>query len=165
MRLSLIAARSENGVIGSGPDIPWNARGEQLLFKALTYNQWLLVGRKTFESMGMLPNRKYAVISRKDKQHEGVLVFPSIKTAIHGLNSKTNHVFVSGGGQIYEALISQVNTIHISTVHEKVDGDIYFPEIPQHFSLVFEQKFQSNIDYTYQIWSNLNEKQPAYKRP
>lgn len=161
MKLSLIAARSENGVIGSGLDIPWNARGEQLLFKALTYNQWLLVGRKTFESMGMLPNRKYAVISRKYEQYEGVLVFPSIKTAIHELSSITNHVFVSGGGQIYEALISQVSTIHISTVHEKVDGDIYFPEIPEYFSLTFEQKFQSNIDYTYQIWSNLKQEKAS----
>nr|BCT22993.1 hypothetical protein [Klebsiella pneumoniae] len=46
MKISLISAVSENGVIGSGPDIPWSVKGEQLLFKALTYNQWLLVGRK-----------------------------------------------------------------------------------------------------------------------
>ncbi|EPK6470324.1 TPA: dihydrofolate reductase, partial [Escherichia coli] len=52
MKVSLMAAKAKNGVIGCGPDIPWSAKGEQLLFKALTYNQWLLVGRKTFESMG-----------------------------------------------------------------------------------------------------------------
>ena len=63
MKLSLIAAVAENGVIGSGSNIPWQAKGEQLLFKAMTYNQWLLVGRKTFESMGKLPNRKHAVTS------------------------------------------------------------------------------------------------------
>ncbi|MGQ9093919.1 dihydrofolate reductase, partial [Klebsiella pneumoniae] len=63
MKLSLMAAISKNGVIGNGPDIPWSAKGEQLLFKAITYNQWLLVGRKTFESMGALPNRKYAVVT------------------------------------------------------------------------------------------------------
>ncbi|MFO5702017.1 dihydrofolate reductase, partial [Klebsiella pneumoniae] len=50
--------------MGNGPDIAWSAIGEQLLFKAITYNQWLLVGRKTFESMGALPNRKYAVVTR-----------------------------------------------------------------------------------------------------
>ncbi|EQB6762499.1 dihydrofolate reductase, partial [Escherichia coli] len=54
MKLSLMVAISKNGVIGNGPDIPWSAKGEQLLFKAITYNQWLLVGRKTFESMGAL---------------------------------------------------------------------------------------------------------------
>ena len=53
LKISLISAVSENGVIGSGPDIPWSVKGEQLLFKALTYNQWLLVGRKTFDSMGV----------------------------------------------------------------------------------------------------------------
>ncbi len=63
MKLSLMVAISKNGVIGNGPDIPWSAKGEQLLFKAITYNQWLLVGRKTFESMGALPNRKYAVVT------------------------------------------------------------------------------------------------------
>ena len=51
MKLSLMVAVSENNVIGSGLDIPWQVKGEQLLFKAITFNQWLLVGRKTFESM------------------------------------------------------------------------------------------------------------------
>ncbi|MGS3881631.1 dihydrofolate reductase, partial [Escherichia coli] len=64
MKVSLMAAKAKNGVIGCGPDIPWSAKGEQLLFKALTYNQWLLVGRKTFESMGALPNRKYGTVAK-----------------------------------------------------------------------------------------------------
>lgn len=77
MKLSLMAAKSKNGIIGNGPDIPWSAKGEQLLFKAITYNQWLLVGRKTFESMGALPNRKYAVVTRSNfsTNDEGVMVF------------------------------------------------------------------------------------------
>ena len=84
MKLSLMVAISKNGVIGNGPDIPWSAKGEQLLFKAITYNQWLLVGRKTFESMGALPNRKYAVVTRSSftSDNENVLIFPSIKDAL-----------------------------------------------------------------------------------
>ncbi|MDF5285907.1 dihydrofolate reductase, partial [Vibrio parahaemolyticus] len=66
MKISIMAAVSENGVIGSGLDIPWHVQGEQLLFKAMTYNHWLLVGRKTFDSMGKLPNRKYAVVTRSE---------------------------------------------------------------------------------------------------
>ncbi|MDZ7084297.1 dihydrofolate reductase, partial [Escherichia coli] len=65
MKISLISAVSENGVIGSGPDIPWSVKGEQLLFKALTYNQWLLVGRKTFDSMGVLPNGTVAKLAMR----------------------------------------------------------------------------------------------------
>ena len=53
VKISLMAAKARNGVIGCGSDIPWNAKGEQLLLKAITYNQWLLVGRKTFEAMGL----------------------------------------------------------------------------------------------------------------
>ncbi|HBQ8570985.1 TPA: dihydrofolate reductase, partial [Klebsiella pneumoniae] len=84
MKISLMAAKARNGVIGCGSDIPWNAKGEQLLFKAITYNQWLLVGRKTFEAMGALPNRKYAVVSRSGSvaTNDDVVVFPSIEAAM-----------------------------------------------------------------------------------
>ncbi|MDM6905102.1 dihydrofolate reductase, partial [Enterobacter hormaechei] len=118
MKLSLMAAISKNGVIGNGPDIPWSAKGEQLLFKAITYNQWLLVGRKTFESMGALPNRKYAVVTRSSftSSDENVLVFPSIDEALNHLKTITDHVIVSGGGEIYKSLIDKVDTLHISTI-------------------------------------------------
>ena len=96
LKISLISAVSENGVIGSGPDIPWSVKGEQLLFKALTYNQWLLVGRKTFDSMGVLPNRKYAVVSKNgiSSSNENVLVFPSIENALKELSKVTDHVYI-----------------------------------------------------------------------
>ena len=154
MKISLMAAKSENGVIGKGPDIPWEAKGEQLLFKAITYNQWLLVGRKTFQSMGILPNRKYAVITRSGliSQDDNVLVFSSIESALRELSHHTDHVIIAGGGEIFRAMIDRVDTLHLSTVHETIDGDITFPEVPGDFKLVFEQYFESNINYTYQIW-------------
>ncbi|MGF1692551.1 trimethoprim-resistant dihydrofolate reductase DfrA [Photobacterium kagoshimensis] len=154
MKISLIAAISENGVIGCGPDIPWSVKGEQLLFKALTYNQWLLVGRKTFESMGVLPNRKYAVVTRSAlKSHaQNVLIFPSIESALEELSNYTNHVIVSGGGEVYKSTIDKADILHISTVHKSIDGDITFPEVPDNYRLVFEQCFESNINYTYRIW-------------
>ena len=86
MKLSLIAAVSENGVIGSGLDIPWSVKGEQLLFKATTYNQWLIVGRKTFESMGKLPNRKYAVITRSELKSDDKDVFYFHQLIMHYLH-------------------------------------------------------------------------------
>ncbi|MCP4321132.1 MAG: trimethoprim-resistant dihydrofolate reductase DfrA [Alteromonadales bacterium] len=154
MKLSLIAAVSENGVIGSGLDIPWSVKGEQLLFKAMTYNQWLIVGRKTFESMGKLPNRKYAVISRSDIKSEDkdVFYFSSIDNALSTLKNITDHVFVSGGGEIYKALINRAETLHISTVHNEIEGDVFFPQVPNGYNVVFEQSFSSNLDYTYRIW-------------
>jgi len=155
MKLSLIVAKSENNVIGSDSEIPWQAKGEQLIFKALTYNQWLIVGRRTFESMGKLPNRKFAVISSTldNPDDADVLVFRSVAQAIDALSKITAHVFVSGGGQVYSELIDMVDIIHVSTIHCQADGNVFFPQIPKTFHLVFEQKFNSNIDYTYQIWS------------
>lgn len=149
-----MAAISKNGVIGNGLDIPWSAKGEQLLFKAITYNQWLLVGRKTYESMGGLPNRKYAVVTRSDFQsnNENVLVFPSIDTALNQLEKITDHVIISGGGEIYKSLISKVDTLHISTIDIEPEGDVVFPKIPNDFRSVFKQDFKSNINYSYQIW-------------
>ena len=159
MKLSLIAARSQNGIIGNGPDIPWRARGEQLLFKALTFNQWLLVGRKTFSSMGVLPDRKYAVVSRSvdfvsESQNEAknVLCFESIETALTKLQEITDHVIVAGGGQLYASLIDKVDVLHLSTIHTQAEGDVFFPEVPKTFRKVFSQNFSSNIDYSYEVF-------------
>lgn len=154
MKLSLMAAISENGIIGSDLDIPWKARGEQLLFKALTYNQWLMVGRKTFNSMGKLPNRKYAVISRSsiESPDPDVQYFKSVELALEKLKQITDHVIISGGGQIYRELITKVDTLHLSVIHKNVHGNIKFPPLPELFKKVFEQQFVSNINYTYQIW-------------
>ena len=154
MKISFMVAVSENGIIGDGPNIPWKAKGEQLLFKAITHNQWLLVGRKTFESMGVLPNRKYAVLSRGNRitESENVLVFSSIETALEELAGRTPHVIVAGGGEVFKALLDQADTLHISMIHSQATGDVSFPEVPDEYTMVFEQFFESNINYTYQIW-------------
>ena len=149
-----MAAISKNGIIGNGPDIPWTVKGEQLLFKAMTYNQWLLVGRKTFETMGVLPNRKYALVTRSNfkPRNEHILVYPSIDEAFEDLPNYTKHVIVSGGGEVYKSTIDVADTLHISVIDQDVEGDIQFPQIPKKFQFVFEQEFESNINYTYQIW-------------
>lgn len=150
----MIAAAAEDHVIGRGPQIPWQAKGEQLIFSALTFNQWLIVGRKTFESMGNLVNRKFVVVSRTGFQcgDDNVIVFADMDAALNWLRERTQHVIVSGGGEIYKALMPLASTIHLSRINMHVEGDVYFPEIPADFGLVFEQGFHSNVDYTYQIW-------------
>ncbi len=141
-------------MIGAGNGLPWMAKGEQLLFQAMTYNAWLLMGRKTFESMGVLPDKKHAVLSRSKwkPKTDNVIWFPSIEEAMTALGEMTNHVFIAGGGQIYEAIIDRVDIIHLSIIHAVVSGDVFFPAMPEGFAKVFEQAFKSNIDYTYQIW-------------
>nr|AAT36682.1 dihydrofolate reductase [Escherichia coli] len=98
--------------------------------------------------MGVLPNRKYAVVSKNgiSSSNENVLVFPSIENALKELSKVTDHVYVSGGGQIYNSLIEKADIIHLSTVHVEVEGDIKFPIMPENFNLAFEQFFMSNIN-------------------
>jgi dihydrofolate reductase (trimethoprim resistance protein) len=79
------------------------------------------------------------------------MVFPSIEDALSELPKFVDHLFISGGGQIYRSTIGIVDTIHISTIHIQASGDVLFPEIPSWFKPVFTQRFQSNIDYTYEI--------------
>jgi dihydrofolate reductase (trimethoprim resistance protein) len=155
MIISLMAAKSDNNIIGDNEKIPWKAEGEQLLFKAMTYNHWLLVGRKTFEAMGRLPNRKYAVISSslEERADKDVCFFRSVDAALDYLSEKSDLVVVSGGGQIYAETISIVDVIHLSLIHCEVKGNVFFPAIPKEFKMVFSQDFNSNIDYTYQIWT------------
>lgn len=104
--------------------------------------------------MGILPNRKYAVISKNgiSPHPENVLVFSSIENALNELPNITEHLYISGGGQIYNSLIEKADTIHLSIVHTVVEGNVIFPKIPSNFNLVFEQFYSSNINYTYQIW-------------
>lgn len=118
-----MAAKAKNGVIGCGPDIP-SAKGGAATFKALTYNQWLLVGRKTFESMGALPNRKYAVVTRSGwtSNDDNVVVFQSIEEAMDRLAEFTGHVIVSGGGEIYRETLPMASTLHLSTIDIEPEG-------------------------------------------
>ncbi len=155
MKLSAIAAVSANGVIGNGLDIPWKVKGEQLLFKALTYNQYLLIGRKTFDTIGPLPDRKFAVITRNppESTDPNVHYYNSIESALTELREATDHVFIAGGGEIYHALMHKIDTLHLSLIDTEVQGDIFFPAIPQQMRKVFQMPFTSNIDYTYQIWT------------
>ncbi|MBW7411676.1 dihydrofolate reductase, partial [Escherichia coli] len=82
-----------------------------------------------------------------------VVYFASVESALAYLNNATAHIFVSGGGEIYKALIDQADVIHLSVIHKHISGDVFFPPVPQGFKQTFEQSFSSNIDYTYQIWA------------
>nr|MUD01135.1 trimethoprim-resistant dihydrofolate reductase DfrA1 [Klebsiella pneumoniae] len=98
--------------------------------------------------------RKYAVVTRSNwtAANENVVVFPSIDEAMGRLGEITDHVIVAGGGEIYHETIPMASTLHVSTIDVEPEGDVFFPNIPGKFDVVFEQQFTSNINYCYQIW-------------
>lgn len=154
MKIALVAAQSENRVIGRGIEIPWRVKGEQALFKKITTGGTLIMGRKTFDSIGRpLPGRTTIVVSRNPSLSiDGCQVADSLDRAIEQAKQLEKPIYIAGGGQLYEQSIALADTIHLTTIHTEVEGDVYFPELTDEFHLVGEENFTSNIDYTYQIF-------------
>ncbi len=129
MTLVLFAAVTDNGVIGSGNSIPWQIPGEQRRVKDLTMGKTLVMGRRTFESIGRpLPGRRSIVVTRDPQwSHDGVTVVHSVADAL--TEAGDGEVIVFGGGEIYAQTIDQADRLEITHVHQIVDGDARFPEI------------------------------------
>lgn len=132
--LALIVAVADNAVIGRGNDLPWHLPDDLKYFKRVTMGKPLIMGRKTFESIGRpLPGRANLVLSRDpDWQAEGVQVGddPQHLLAIarqHAEQSGVDEVMVIGGAGVYASLLPLVERLYVTRVHAEIDGDVYFP--------------------------------------
>jgi dihydrofolate reductase len=131
MRLSLIAALSTNDVIGRDNQIPWRLSTDLKRFKELTMGHHLIMGRKTFESVGRpLPGRTNVVITRRpDFRADGVVVVNSLEDAIHlASEAGDQEPFIAGGAEIYRLSIHRADRMYLTRVHTDIEGDTYFPE-------------------------------------
>jgi dihydrofolate reductase len=132
-----IAAMSLNRVIGNGNQIPWHLPEDFKWFKAVTSGNVIVMGRKTFESIGKpLPNRETIVLSRS------AFSFPSVKTvsSLDELPALTGNkqVFICGGAQIYEQTLPRCSELLLTLVKREVAGDAFFPKFEDQFELVEE---------------------------
>lgn len=153
MQIQLIAARANNSVIGAGPDIPWQAKGEQKLFRDITQGSTLIMGRKTFESIGRpLPGRETIIVTRSKSYHqEGCHTAENLDLAIEKAVSLGKAIFVAGGGEIYAQALPRATDIHLTTIDVNPEGDVFFPEFDKaEYELVEEQHYSTNLQYTYQ---------------
>ena len=131
MIVSMIVAVSENGVIGREGQIPWDLPADLRNFKRLTMGHHLVVGRKTWESIGRpLPGRTMIVLSRKAGfKAEGCLTAASLPEAIEIAEMAGDaEAFIAGGSRVYEQAIPLADRIYLSRVHANVRGDTLFPE-------------------------------------
>ena len=129
MNISIVVAAAENGVIGKDNQLLWKLSSDLKRFKQITSNHFILMGRKTFESIGKpLPNRTTLIISRnKECIYENCSVFSSIHEAIvFAAQQNQTEIFVIGGGEIYKQILPLANTIHLTLVHTEMEGDTYF---------------------------------------
>ena len=131
MRISLIAAMAKNRVIGRQGDIPWKIPGEQKIFKKFTLGHAVIMGRKTFESLGQpLRERTNIIVTRqKDYRAEGCLVAHDLADAIKCCPADEDEAFVCGGGQLYHEALSLADRIYLTVIPREIDGDTYFPDI------------------------------------
>jgi dihydrofolate reductase len=128
-RVVLVAAVARNGVIGDGPDIPWQLPGEQALFKALTMGHTLLMGRTTYESIGRpLPGRTTIVLTRSATwSADGVLVAHDLDEALALADGLDGDVMVAGGGEVYAAALPVADEQVVSEVDLEPAGDAHYP--------------------------------------
>ena len=127
-----IAAVAANGVIGARNDIPWRIPADWQRFKALTMGHVLIMGRKTYDSIGRpLPGRTTLVITRDRMwRGDGVRAVPSLEAAFEqALLLDPKIIFVAGGGEIYQAAWNRLTRLEITEVDQNPDGDVRFPRI------------------------------------
>ena len=131
MKMSLIAALATNNVIGRNNQVPWCLPTDLRRFKALTMGHHLIMGRKTYDSVGRpLPGRTNVVITRRDDwSDEGVIVAHSLEEALRiAASAGETEAFIAGGAEIYQLAIHRADRMHLTRVHAEVEGDTFFPE-------------------------------------
>ncbi|WP_420151610.1 dihydrofolate reductase [Spirosoma sp.] len=136
MKISLIAAVAENGIIGRNNDMPWHLPDDFMFFKQKTSHHAIIMGRKSLEALGKpLRNRTSIVVTRnQDFSTEGVTVVHTLDEAIAEARRvdqaiyQTDEIFVIGGAEIYKLALPLATTLYLTEIHQSYEGDTYFPE-------------------------------------
>jgi dihydrofolate reductase len=130
--ISAIAAMAENRVIGKNNQLPWHLPADLTHFKTITTGNCILMGRKTYESIGKpLPNRTNIILTQQPEfAAPGCIVVNSFEEALtHSLAEKNKELIIIGGAQIYTQLLPQIERIYLTIIHHLFDGDVFFPEL------------------------------------
>ena len=150
MIISLIAAMDKNRLIGRENGLPWHLPADFKHFKEVTMAKPVIMGRKTFESIGKpLPGRKNIVISRSGFDAEGVVVVDTIDKALHAADD-AEEVMVIGGASFYEQMIDRADRLYLTHVDAECDGDAWFPEFDMaDWEILSEEKHDADEKNNY----------------
>ena len=155
--ISHLVAVSNDLVIGVDNDLPWNLKDDLAHFKKYTLNKIIIMGRKTFESIGRpLPNRINYVISRTVKEIDGAHVFDNLEDAMLAAEKHNdemgiiNEIVIIGGGYLFKETLPVMNKLVITKVDCNVLGDIYYPKVEmENWKLVNSESYSKNSDNDY----------------
>lgn len=153
--LSIIVAKSKNNVIGKDNKLIWNIPDDLKRFKKLTTNHTIIMGRKTFESLGrVLPNRKHIVLTN-DKRYtvdnSNVQIIHDVEELSKYEEDNQEH-FVIGGAMIYKLLLPKCNRLYITEIDEEFEGDTFFPEIKQDEWKIVKKETGPQDDNTFKYY-------------
>lgn len=154
--IHLVVAKSDNNVIGHDNQLIWHLPNDLKHFKEITTGHPIIMGRKTFESIGRpLPNRTNIIITRnRNYSIENAKVVHSLNEALELAKEIDENIFIIGGGKIYEQAIDFADILEVTEVHENFEGDTYFPEIDlnvwKEISRIKHHKDEKNkFDYSF----------------
>lgn len=152
--ITIIAAAGENNSLGKDNDLVWHLPDDFKRFKELTSGNYILMGRKTFETFPKpLPNRNHLIITRQDNYSvpENCFVFDTIQSAIDFTDNQD--IWIIGGGEIYKQSMEIADRIELTRVHSDFEADTFFPEIGEEWELVSEEYHsvddRHKYDFTY----------------
>ena len=152
MKITLVAAIASNNVIGKENSLPWNIPEDLKRFKQMTSGHTILMGRKTFDSIGRpLPNRQNIVMTKDENfEREGIKVINDFYEALELIKESNEDVFVIGGSKIYELFEPVANSLAITRILKDFEGDAFFPDINWDlWQIEKEEKFfdeKSNVE-------------------
>ncbi len=160
MKLSFIVAYDKNKGIGKNNTLPWQLKDDLKFFKETTSNKPVIMGRKTYESIGKpLPNRRNIILSQQNLRIEGCEVYDNIEFALAQVQSVPK-VFVIGGANIYQQLILRVDVLYITKVNTIVEADAFFPEWDEaQFEKIsskhYDQSEKNQFDFDIEMWERI----------
>ena len=151
--ISHVVAMSNNQVIGINNDLPWSLKDDLAHFKKYTTGKIIIMGRKTFESIGRpLPNRDNFVISSTLNSVDGVSIFSSLDDALAAANAQNTHdeIAIIGGGYLFRDSINIFTKLVLTRVNCSIEGDVFYPEIDfNRWKLEGKEDFFKNDDNQY----------------
>jgi len=145
--ISLIAAMSENRVIGAAGDLPWHLPDDLKYFMQMTRRHYVIMGRKTWESMNSaLKNRTNIVVThREDYDAPGATVVHSLDDAIRIAPTAEEEVFIIGGGEVFREALPLADRVYLTVVHANVKGDVTFPKMhDDDWTLVKDERHEAD---------------------
>jgi dihydrofolate reductase len=171
MLISLIVAAAENGVIGKNNELPWKLPDDLKYFRTKTKGKTVIMGRKTFESIGKpLPDRRNIVLTSTKNSIPGCEVFRCLGDALLELSKEgqTDEVFIIGGARVFQEALMEimaefaVKKIYLTRVHAKIDGDVFLPDINwKHWVLTSSEDHEKDTAHAYPFSFEIYEHRAA----